>query len=596
MNQTTAFKCGLLCILLVITTTSLHAQLKASFASSTTKMQQYLAGRAPKWSPAQFRKVLSGSKSQKTVQGNGVTYSITNANTRTIPGTSGSVSTKRYDGGSIICQEQYKTLENIFHAFDNSSTEDFSKIYPGAIYTDISVIGRPFSQGGLSGMQRQPMKIYIDLYDPTSTNHVEKIMGDPITNPTAGNIEAKIQDLLSNNLKAGRPAMVMPTLFEITSGIEFNASYKSSISLDLMKLLALIAPEVSIPAALADLKVAASNSISAEASARQQLHFYYAEMKEIFYTVNLDTHPSDLVSGTTVPGNAVACTSVSYGRKWIFLIASVESLEQIQAAMNGALSLAGIAEGSQNTSVSFKAIANAAFARGVFLGGNAEDAVAASFDDFSQFKNFVKRTPWTPAVKGFPVQYTFDYLDGTPLNVSIKTINPFLEQNCTRATNVVNVELVNLSPTIVIDAPGLPPDEELFGDIKVEASYIDETGETRKVNSTNTINTIWEVSKSDAKKRSVNQGIKGTTVLQYKFFPQFINQSKIKLIFNVRDKIESGAESLGQSESAIKNGVKYSLESREIGVKDISTSGTIVTLKGKEGLAEVVVTVKLKAN
>ncbi|WMM26349.1 thiol-activated cytolysin family protein [Tissierella sp. MB52-C2] len=292
----------------------------------------------------------------------------------------------------IVVERTKKTLNTtpVDISIIDSMTD---RTYPGAL----QLANRDFidNQPNLLACKRKPINISIDLPGMKSENTVN------VQNPTYGNINGAIDDLIANWSEKYSPTHTLPARIQYSESMVYSKSQISSVLNANTKV------------------ITDSLGIDFDAISNGEKKVMVAAYKQIFYTVSAETpnNPSDLfdnsvtfreltrkgVSDQTPP---IMVSNVAYGRTIYVKLETTSKSNDVQAAFKALLSDASI-----NAKSKYKDIFEESSFTAVVLGGDSKEHNKIITKDFDQIRNVIKdNSEWSPRNPAYPISYTSIFL------------------------------------------------------------------------------------------------------------------------------------------------------------------------------------------
>jgi hypothetical protein len=303
-----------------------------------------------------------------------------------------------------------------------------------------------------------------------------------------------------------------------------------------------------------------------------------AAIVQPYFTISVSCPPWDLVEGTP-PADAVVVSNVIYGRMAFITASAVMASRDLSAKVDRIINAVDLASAEATASAELSAILSTGSLKVRIIGGSSVTGSAASVGTFQEFKNHITQLdPTVQGSLGVPLAYIFRYVsDDAP--VFIKGSSEFDRVEC-RRTKRLKIANAAIKVSKVSDFG----DEELYGTIKLTFD-----GDTKD---------LW--SQSSFVSKGHNQSIVINAEPEFRVDPTRINNARLEIAFNVKDKIMRfpDPEEAGASDQAKRDGfVKYSPGTIEFNVKDAqnASGGTLTknyTLT--EGSAELKVAMTFK--
>lgn len=267
------------------------------------------------------------------------------------------------------------------------------RTYPGALQLADSAFVD--NQPNLLACKRKPINISIDLPGMKTENTVN------VQNPTYGNINGAIDDLIANWNEKYSPTHTLPARIQYSESMVYSKSQISSVLNANTKVMS------------------ASLGIDFEAISNGEKKVMVAAYKQIFYTVSAEipNDPSDLfdnsvtfkdltrkgVSDQTPP---VMVSNVAYGRTIYVKLETTSKSNDVQAAFKALLS-----DGSVDAKAKYKDIFEESSFTAVVLGGDSKEHNKIITKDFDQIRNVIKdNSEYSPKNPAYPISYTSVFL------------------------------------------------------------------------------------------------------------------------------------------------------------------------------------------
>lgn len=387
-------------------------------------------------------------------------------------------SPRQEESAGTVCTIQPTKIDflgdNNFNLFTTSTN-----LEPGQFFNINSIITNSFT--AFASPARKPYQIGMNIFNPANPapNMLE------VTNLTRAALPEIQSTLLAPNYGASIPAEGILNIVRIGSTYEASAQFKTSQGIFLPL------AEFGIPI---DLNAGVRADGAANAAAR--LNFYMVHFYQPMYTLNLLTNNDALFQQANAHlscANGAYVQSVTYGRRVVMIIGSIETEQRVTAAISAALSasvtggeFAGVEVGSSvsgETAVSLRNIAQK-FSAKIYGGegsfGNALFSDIVNFRDaFRAYINSPSASVFRNSTGAVPLHYTLRRISDNSL-LAVRSVGNFDELvSCNTSKYYVEVLWKGFRVDQVVEAP-LDTKEDIYGTLKLASVSIN--GNTQNKN------------------------------------------------------------------------------------------------------------------
>jgi hypothetical protein len=423
-------------------------------------------------------------------------------------------------------------------------------LVPGMIFTAQSVLDGTFNQ---MNVNRRPFSITTGLVDyskPPDQNTPVKPVAAPYN---LGSINTALANLQNAMGQVQYPNQLFGETFAIhsTAGTKLDFQAKASANLAM----------AGIPA---DVAVGSGFSNSSNLDYSQVA----AVITNPFFTVSVSEMPWELVNGTP-PADAVLLKAVVYGRLGIFKARSKMQSGSLAVNVDAAVTaLEGAASASAEFDSLFTSSSNETSSSVAVVGGPPPGTGAGALDSFADFKAaFRNLSPTVAGGFGVPIAYVFRYLSDDA-RVLIQGTADYGVVECEPLSRLKVSGLLDV--TFVDD---YPPDEEIYGTIKMTVAGVEKTLWSRSSSTFVRLGSSQSLPFPDGATRNWNSNISTGEEVVFDVRKGDINGGVAKIVFAINDRIDGPLEAAGATPAAKKNGfVTFAPGERSIQLRDILES------------------------